>query len=168
MASSLKKAIVRSFSGEPLAGYLPLDGFAGTECVTLLDLAGNATSIPLASTKWICFVRQFDSGEPLNPERLLRKTFPSRPRMAGIWIRLVLRDGDGLEGLAANDASLLGPAGLFLTPPDIRSNTQRLFLPRTSITQLEAVAVIGVPLRRKSQSPALIYPELQDDLFPPS
>ncbi len=84
--------------------------------------------------------------------------------MAGLWLRLRLRDGDALEGLGANDASLLEPAGLFLAPPDIRSNTQRIFVPRTSISELAVVAVIGAPPITRTPAPAL--PTLQEDLFP--
>ena len=49
---------------------------------------------------------------------------------------MTLKDESILEGLAANDLTLLDPAGLLVTPPDTRSNTQRIFLPRTSITEL--------------------------------
>lgn len=163
MAPSLKKAIVRYLNREWAAGYLPPGGFASEGVVTLLDPGGNTVTAPLSAIKWICFVRQFNSGEPLNPERLLRRTFASRPRIAGLWLTLQLADGDVLEGLGANDASLLDSAGLFLTPPDTRSNTQRIFVPRTSIAQLEVLSVVNVPARRKSSRAVL--PELQDDLF---
>jgi hypothetical protein len=88
-------------------------------------------------------VRDFNSGEAANPERLLRKTFAGRPRTAGLFLRARLTDGDLIEGLAANDLSLISSAGLFLTPPDTRSNTQRLWIPASSVTELEIVAVIG-------------------------
>jgi hypothetical protein len=41
---------------------------------------------------------------------------------------MTLTDGDELEGLAANDRSLVDGAGLLLTPPDMRSNTQRIYI----------------------------------------
>ena len=129
--------------GNWLAGYLPPAGFIRQGAVELLDLSARRQSIPLASLKWACFVRDFNSGEPANPERLLRTTFSGRPRLAGVWLRLTLRDESILEGLAANDLTLLDPAGLLLTPPDTRSNTQRIYLPRTSITALSVIAVIG-------------------------
>jgi len=42
---------------------------------------------------------------------------------------MTLNDGEELEGLAANDRSLLEGSGLLLTPPDTRSNTQRIYVP---------------------------------------
>ena len=81
-----------------------------------------------------------------------------RPRTAGVWLRMTLADGDELEGLAANDRSLVDGAGLMLTPPDTRSNTQRIFVPRLSIQSLEVVSLIGAGRRGASQK--LDQPEL--------
>lgn len=169
MGSTQKKAVLRMHDGSWLAGYLPPLGFvrrgASPDAIELLDLSARRQLIPLATLKWACFVRDFNSGEPGNPERLLRTTFSGRPRMAGVWLRMTLKDETVLEGLVANDLSLLDPAGLLLTPPDTRSNTQRIFLPRASITDLSIVAVIGgataAAPKRKPPVPAR-----QGDLFP--
>ena len=77
--------------------------------------------------------------------------------------------------LAPTDITLLDDlihdAGLFLAPPDTRSNTQRIYVPRTAITDLQLIAVITSPSRRKPL-PAASLPTLQEDLFnailPPS
>jgi len=45
--------------------------------------------------------------------------------------------------VVANDRSLVDGAGLMLTPPDTRSNTQRVYVPRSSIRELTVLAVIG-------------------------
>jgi hypothetical protein len=167
MSTSHKKVIVRMHSKDAFAGYLPLDGLGEAEHLELLDLAGKVVPVALADVKWVCFVRDFNSGEMDNPERLLKKTFVSRPRSAGVWLRLRLIDGDLLEGLATNDLTLLTSAGLFLTPPDIRSNTQRMFLPRSSVTELEVIMVIGPAGKRKPIEPAAAEPEreVQESLF---
>ncbi len=143
MSSSRKKAIVRKFSRDWVAGYLPSDGFVHGETVDMLGLDGKVTALEAVQIKWVCFVRDFNSGEAANPERLLRKTFAGRPRTAGLFLRARLTDGDLIEGLAANDLGLISSAGLFLTPPDTRSNTQRLWIPASSVAELEIVAVIG-------------------------
>jgi hypothetical protein len=62
---------------------------------------------------------------------------------------MTLTDGEELEGLAANDRSLVEGAGLLLTPPDTRSNTQRIYLPRQAIQTLEVVGLIGAAGRKK-------------------
>ena len=155
MSSSRKKAIVRKWNQEWVPGYLPAADFQYTDAIELLDLAGKVQCLPPADIKWVCFVRDFNSGELSNPERLLRKTFPGRPRSTGLWIRLRLTDDDVLEGMADNDSTLIQSRGLFLTPPDTRSNTQRIFLPASSIAALEILGLIGVPIRQPVRTPAI-------------
>ena len=170
MSSTQKKAVLRMHDGNWLAGYLPATAFirraVSPDALEVLDLSARRQVIPLASLKWACFVRDFNSGETTNPERLLRTTFSGRPRLAGLWLRMTLKDETILEGMAANDLTLLDPAGVLVTPPDTRSNTQRIFLPRTSIQELSIVAVIGT----SAASPAKRKPPVSDrgqaDLFP--
>lgn len=152
MASSHKKVIVRLHSSEAVAGYLSPASIGTSPVLEVLDLAGKVFELSLAEVKWVCFVRDFNSGEIDNPERLLKKVFAGRPRNSGVWLRLRLTDGDLIEGLAGNDLGLIAESGLFLTPPDIRSNTQRIFLPRASIQQLEVVMVIAPAGKRKPHS----------------
>jgi hypothetical protein len=159
MSSSRKKVIVRRFSRDWIAGYASPVAFTLDGTVELLDLDGKVLRVSLDQVKWICFVRDFVSGD--NPERLTRRAFSARPRTEGLWLRLRLRDNDTLEGHAANDLTLLDPGGLMLTPPDTRSNTQRIFVPRGSISELTVVAVIGTPSKQK---PAAV---LQERLFSP-
>lgn len=165
MSVSRKKVIVRKLSRDWLAGYLPSSGIAGDGLLEMLDLAGKVTAIALVEIKWVCFVRDFNSGEASNPERLLRRNFAGRPRGEGLWLRLRLKDNDLIEGLGANDASLIADAGLFLAPPDARSNTQRIFVPRSSITEFEIVAVIASSKRKAAAPIRDEQPALQEDLF---
>jgi hypothetical protein len=148
MPVSRKKVIVRKLSRDWLSGYLPPSGFVAGEQVEMLDLAGKLISVPMPEVKWICFVRDFQSGDANQPERLLRKTFVTRPRSEGLWVRARLKDNDLIEGLAQNDLTLLDAAGIFLIPPDTRSNTQRIFLPRQAVAELEVLAVIKTGGRR--------------------
>ena len=87
MASTQKKAVLRMHDGNWLAGYLPATGFirraVSPDAIELLDLSARRQVVPLASLKWACFVRDFNSGETTNPERLLRTTFPTPP--LAIW-----------------------------------------------------------------------------------
>jgi hypothetical protein len=152
--SGRKKVILRKFSREWVAGYIPPSNFVHDGQVELLDLAGKLATVPVEEIKWLCFVRDFNSGEADNPERLLRKLFAGRPRGDGLWLRIRLLDGDRLEGLAANDLAVIDDRGIFLTPPDLRSNTQRIFVPKPSIAEFEVAAVITSPTRRKTAHPA--------------
>ena len=172
MSSSRKKVILRrnrpSGQADILAGYLPLSGFVRNRSLDLLDLAGRVLPIALNDIKLISYIRDFNLNDTVNPERLTRRTFLARPRTEGLWLRLTFTSGEILEGLAPTDISLLddlvNDAGLFLTPPDIRSNTQRIFVPRTSIADLTLIAVITSPSKKKPDSP---NPEssLQQALF---
>jgi hypothetical protein len=174
MGSTQKKAVLRMHDGNCLSGYLPAAGFvrrsvsvgANQDAIEFLDLSARRQVIPLASLKWVCFVRDFNSGEPANPERLLRATFSGRPRQAGVWLRMALKDESILEGLAENDLTLLDPAGVLVTPPDTRSNTQRIFLPRTSILELSVVAVIGASVAAPQKRKPPASDRRQTDLFP--
>jgi hypothetical protein len=115
-------------------------------------------------------VREFNLGDTVNPERLFRRTFLARPRNEGLWVRVTFRTGEALEGLAATDLSLLdsiqNDAGLYLIPPDTRTNTQHIFVPRTAITELQLLAVITP--RKPLVAPKQEAPQaaaLQDELF---
>jgi hypothetical protein len=168
MSSAHKKVIVRRFTGETLPGYLPLTSFVRNQTIDLLDLSGRIISLTIKDIKHICYVRDYNLNDTANPERLTRRTFLARPRTEGLWLRMTFRTGDLLEGLAPTDISLLddliNDQGLHLTPPDIRSNTQRIYVPRTSLTDLQLIAVITTPSRRKPL-PASSVPSLQEDLF---
>ena len=52
--------------------------------------------------------------EPFEPER---KTFLSRPKLDGLWVRLRFRDEDVMEGIVANNLLELLDTGVRLTPP---------------------------------------------------
>lgn len=160
MASSRKPVIVRKLSRDWCAGYAGAGaGHDGPE-LEILDTGGKVLRIGWAEIKWVCYVRDIPAAtaDSANPERLLRKKFSVRPRASGVWLRLTLADGDELEGLAANDISLVTGAGLLLIPPDTRSNTQRIYVPRQAIQNLSVVSLIGVSRRgtaQKIEQPAL-------------
>jgi hypothetical protein len=164
MASVRKPVIVRRFSRDWCAGYAGALFAPDSAELEILDLTGKVLCVGWDQVKWVCYVRDFPAGgsDQANPERLLHKRFTVRPRSAGIWLRLTLTDGDELEGLAANDRSLIDGAGLLLTPPDTRSNTQRIYVPRQAIQTLEVVSLIGAGARKRAGAarPASDQPEL--------
>jgi hypothetical protein len=170
MASVRKPVIVRKFSRDWCAGYAGasfgrIENEATPE-LEILDLTGKVLRIAWEQVKWVCYVRDFpaSSADQANPERLLQKRFAVRPRAAGLWLRMTLTDGEELEGLAANDRSLIEGAGLLLTPPDTRSNTQRIYVPRQAIQTLEVVSLIGAKARKRTG--AIGKASDQPELFP--
>ena len=163
MASHRKPVIVRKFSRDWVAGYAGAWFGQDAPLLEILDLTGKVLTLGWDVVKWVCYVRDFPTGDQSNPERLVQKRFSVRPRSAGLWLRLTLTDGDELEGLAANDRSLIEGAGLMLTPPDTRSNTQRIYVPRAAIQALEVVSLIGSGRLRREPAAALVA---QPELFP--
>jgi hypothetical protein len=169
MSNSRKKVIVRRFSGNALPGYLPHANFVRQDSVDLLDLSGRVIPLPINDIKLISFVRDFNLSDAVNPERLTRRTFLARPRSEGLWVRMTFRSGDLLEGLAPTDRSLadalVDDVGLFLSPPDTRSNTQRIYVPRAALSELQLLAVITAPSRRQPLPDKSGKENLQDELF---
>ena len=164
MASARKPVIVRKFSRDWCVGYAAASIAPDAPELEILDLNGKVLRIAWEQVKWVCYVRDFPAGDSANPERLIHKRFAIRPRTPGLWLRMTLTDGEELEGLAANDRSLIEGAGLLLTPPDTRSNTQRIYLPRQAIQSLEVVGLIGAPGRRRGETAG--PPTEQPGLFP--
>lgn len=165
MGSARKPVIVRKFSREWYAGYAGAVFGQDSPALEVLDLHGKVLTVAWETVKWVCYVRDFSSSsDTANPERLLQKRFAVRPRTAGLWLRMTLNDGDELEGIASNDRSLVSGAGLLLTPPDTRSNTQRIYVPRQAIQSLEVVSLIGVAGRKRRHEPGPGEP--QPELFP--
>lgn len=165
MASQRKPVIVRKFSRDWCAGYAGTSFGQDALELEILDLTGKVLRIGWEHVKWVCSVRDFPAGETANPERLLHKRFAIRPRTPGLWLRMTLTDGEELEGLAANDRSLVEGAGLMLTPPDTRSNTQRIYVPRQAIQTLEVVSLIGATGRKRIAATGRATE--QPELFPP-
>lgn len=159
MAGTQKKAVVRLFGDaanppSPVPGYLPATAFAEAGNVALMDPGGKVISFALRDIKWIAYVRDFNTGDALEPERFGRKTFPARPRSEGLWLRMTFRDGDVLEGLAGLDItfldSIVADSGLMVTPPDARSNAQRVYVPRSALTGLELLGIVTSAAKRKA------------------
>lgn len=138
---------MRKFSRDWQSGYVDPHSFPRNDRLELLDMTGKVLSVALEEVKMICFVREFLGGD--DPERLIRRSFTSRPRTPGLWLRMRLKDGEEIEGLASNDVTLLEAEGIEIAPPDMRSNTQRIFLPRSAVDSLEIVAVIHPSAKRK-------------------
>ena len=165
MASARKPVIVRKFSRDWLAGYVAADFGQTKPELEILDLTGKVVRMGWQQVKWVCYVRALpaSASDQADPERLARKRFSLRPRTPGLWMRLTLTDGDELEGLAANDRSLVEGAGLLLTPPDTRSNTQRIYVPRLAIQSLEVLSLIGAAGLKRAE--AAKFAGDQPDLF---
>jgi Family of unknown function (DUF6982) len=144
MPSTHKKVVVRKMDRDSLHGYLAPSQFVHEGKLELLNTAGNVVAIDLHDIKVVYFVREFGEGES-QP----RKTFTTRPRTEGLWVRLKFKDNETIEGLMPNDLSSNLAEGFLINPPDLRSNTQRMFVPRSALESLTVLAVIGAGRRHR-------------------
>lgn len=170
MASAQKKVIIRTFAGEVAWGYLPQGGFLQVDEVGYIGVDGRLSSFTLNNIRHICYVRDFNLDDRVDPERIGRRAFPARPRGDGLWLRLTFRDQEVLEGLTNFNLgfadSLLEDRGILITPPDARANTQRLFIPRAALQSMEVLGVVTAPSRRILASQgAQAMAETQTKLF---
>ena len=146
MPSTHKKVIVRKMDRDSLTGYVAGSNFVADGKLELLTQSGKVIYIDLREVKGVYFVRDLTDTEAVG-----RKTFTTRPRSEGLWVRIEFVDNDILEGLMPNDLTLLTGEGYLVIPPDTRSNTQRIFVPRTALASLTVLAVIGGSIHRRRE-----------------
>lgn len=141
-----KKVLVVRFDRETLSGFLQVPGGFGPDSIELLTPEGALVQVPYADTKVVCFVRDFESGETWRDHR----GFSTRPKTAGLWVRLLFRDGESIEGMIPNNLMQIEPSGFSIVPPDPTFQNQRIFVPRAALADVQVLGVIGSPLKRKA------------------
>ena len=144
MPSTHKKVVVRKHDRDSISGYVAPANFVVEGKLELLNTAGQVVAIDLRDIKAVYFVREFS-----DTDLMLRKTFTTRPRTEGLWVRLKFKDSEVLEGILPNDLTQNPSDGFLMNPPDLRSNTQRVFVPREALASVIVLAVIGADKRRR-------------------
>jgi hypothetical protein len=142
--------VIRRLDKSLIKGFVDANEYLSDE-ILVLDREGRLVQVPMSTVKGVFFVRNFEG----NPDRAERKIFRSRPRLAGLWVRMIFKDNEVLEAILPNNLLDLHPLGFVVTPPDVYSNNLRIFIPRTALTGMEVIGVIsdGV-VRRMSQRSA--------------
>ena len=154
-ASTHKKVIVALADRKSLRGYLNPTHLGHSDPIDLLTPDGEHQPIPLSKVRSIYFVREFS--DDYEPER---KAFLSRPKLDGLWVRLRFLDGEMLEGVVPNDLLSLLDNGLQITPPDLNSTTDRIFIPRSALTEVTVLGVVGIARLKPPAQPAAAQPRL--------
>jgi hypothetical protein len=145
--STSKKVLVQRFDRETIAGFVNAAAFLAREGIEILTTSGAVSVLPYGDVKSVFFVRDFTENDPA----AARRSFLSRPKLDGIWLRLHFRDGDSLEGLMPNNLLQFEAEGVHVIPPD---GAQRVFVPRVALTSVQVLGVVGSPLRRGRKKPA--------------
>jgi hypothetical protein len=139
-----------------MRGYLNPSRLGQADPIDLLTPDGEHQEIPLAKVRSIYFVREFS--DEFEPER---KAFLSRPKLDGLWVRLRYSDGETIEGVVPNDLLTMLDNGIQITPPDLNSSTDRIFIPRSALTELTVLGVVGISRRKPAAAAvAAIQPRL--------
>lgn len=158
-ASTHKKVVVVFSDRRTVRGYLNPSRLGNSNPVDLLTPDGEHQSIPLEKIRSIYFVRDFEADFELE-----RKVFLSRPKLDGLWVRLRYADNETIEGVVPNDLLTLLDNGVHITPPDLNSSTDRIFIPRAALTELTVLGVVGIA-RRKPAAAAAAVAAAQPRLF---
>jgi len=153
-ASTHKKVVVTFSDRTTLQGYLnptrlpddPLD---------VLTTNGEHREVPLKEIRAVYFVRDFT--DDYEPER---KAFFSRPKLDGLWVRLKFRDNETLEGVVSNDLLALLDSGIQITPPDLNGAAVRIFVPRSALSEVTVLGVVGVARRKPAAAATPAQPKL--------
>ena len=148
-SSTTKKALIRRFHRETLAGYLNPVTFLQPEGVELLSAEGMVAMIPYEQIKTVAFVRDFET-----PDNQDRQVFQTRPKMAGLWVSFRFHDGEVMEGILPNNLLQIEHHGFTVVPPDPYGNRQRVFVPRGAVLAVEVLGVVGSPLKKRRAKPA--------------
>ena len=158
-ASTHKKVVVLRLDGTPVRGYLNPAGLGRLATIDLLTPEGEHEPVSLDEVKCVHFVREF--AEDFECQR---KTFFSRPKLDGLWVRLKFKDNDVIEGIVANDLLDMLENGVHITPPDLHGNSVRMFIPRAALSEMRVLGVVGVARRAPRQVPAAApQPKLFND-----
>lgn len=138
-SSTHKRVVVRKLDKALLRGFVDPASYLAQGGIEILDQEGHLVVIPLEEIKGVFFVRDFEG----NPQRSERKVFRSRPRLAGLWVRMTFKDQEVLEALVPNNLLAISPLGFLVTPPDAYSNNLKAFIPRTALEGMEVLGIIS-------------------------
>lgn len=147
-ATTRKKVLVVPLDGAPIEGYLNPATLGQSHTVDMLTSEGEHLALDLREIKSVYFVREFKEGFELE-----RKTFLSRPKLDGVWVRLRFQDGDVMEGIVSNNLLALLDTGVQLTPPDLHGNVQHMFIPRSALAEMKVLGVVGGARRAPRSTP---------------
>lgn len=139
---------MRFLDRKVLRGYLNPGKLGEAETLELLTPEGEQRNFAVKEVRSIYFVREF--ADDFEPER---KAFLSRPKLDGLWVRLKFRDEDTIEGVVPNDLLSLLDRGVQITPPDLHGTTLRIFIPRTALTEMTVLGVVGIARRKPAAPP---------------
>jgi len=146
--STAKKVVVRRFDRESLNGFVNPFSYLQPHTVELLKPDGSLVLVPYSEVKSVCFVKDFVGDTDVG------RIFMTRPKLEGLWIRMVFNDGETMDGVMPNNLLSWDTAGFAVTPPEPDGNNQKVFVPRQALRSIQVLGVVGSPLRGKKKKAA--------------
>ncbi len=106
-SSTVKKVVVRRFDRETLTGFVNPLSYLQPQMIELLTPEGSLLTLSYNEVKSVCFVKDFEAEEES------RKVFLTRPKLAGLWVRMVFRDSGTAGRHSAQRSSRLGDCRVY-------------------------------------------------------
>jgi hypothetical protein len=154
--STAKKVIVTRFERESVSGFVNPFSYLQAQVIEVLRPDGALALLPYSEVRTVAFVKDFED------ESAARRVFLTRPKLEGLWVRMVFRDGEVMDGILPNNLLVWEAAGFTVTPPEPDGNHQKVFVPREALRSVQILGVVGSPLRgkRKKAGPGEDQPSL--------
>lgn len=149
-SSTAKRVIVYRFNRQPVEGYVSPTTYLGPESVTLLTRDGSVDKVAYPDLKALCFSTE----SPETDLFTVHTAFERRPRLPGLWVRLIFTDGDELEGVLPPNLLELPYQGYLITPPKASAVRQRVFVPRVALKAVDILGATGVKRAPVETKPA--------------
>ena len=148
--STTKKVFIRRFEREPVHGFASPQHYLQPLGIEVLKTDGSSLLLNYREVKCVSFVRDF----PTDAMPDDRKVFLTRPKMEGLWVRMLFRDNDLMEGIIPNNLLQIDPYGFAFVPPDPFSNNQRIFVPREALRDIHVLGVVGGKVSKAKKAEA--------------
>jgi hypothetical protein len=140
-SSTTKRVLVYRFDRQPIEAVVNPAEYLGASHAELITAGGNLQKIPYSEVKAVCFAKEPGGPDLFSDENV----FERRPKLAGLWVRLVFRDGAVLEGVASHNLLDWPRQGYLVTPPRAGLTRQLVFMPREALSETHLMGVVGVP-----------------------
>jgi hypothetical protein len=144
-STTAKKVIVRRFERESVSGFVNPFSYLQAQAIEILKPDGALALLPYPEVRSVAFVKDFEDGGEA------RRVFLTRPKLEGLWVRMVFRDGEVMDGILPNNLLAWEGAGFTVTPPEPDGNNQKVFVPREALRSIQVLGVVGSPLRVKKK-----------------
>jgi hypothetical protein len=149
-SSTVKRVVVYRFNRQSAEGYVNPSAYLLPDGLTLLTTGGSLEVVPYSELKALGFAAESAVADLFSAFT----AFERRPRVPGLWIRLVFLDGDEIEGILPPNLLDSPRQGYLLTPPRASAARQRVFVPREALRAVDILGATGVkrPVRERGQA----------------